>query len=80
MTGTKAGGRKAALTNLNRHGSDFYARIGSRGGKRGHDGGFATASQMPCDCWGSKKHKNKAGCAGAKGGAVSRRIGTPNKR
>lgn len=40
MSGTIEGGRKAAKTNLLKHGSDFYARIGSRGGKNGHTGGF----------------------------------------
>lgn len=40
MSGTKEGGRKAALTNLERHGKDFYANIGRQGGKNGHTGGF----------------------------------------
>lgn len=34
MTGTKAGGLKAAATNRERHGWDFFQRIG-RNGKRG---------------------------------------------
>ncbi len=33
MSGTKAGGRKAAETNRKRHGADFYARIGAVGGE-----------------------------------------------
>ena len=41
MAGTREGGLKAAATNKLRHGHDFYARIGRRGGKRGHTGGFA---------------------------------------
>jgi general stress protein YciG len=41
MAGTKAGGQKAALTNKNRHGKDFYAKIGAKGGKLGTTGGFA---------------------------------------
>lgn len=40
MSGTLEGGKKAAITNKLKHGSDFYARIGSRGGKKGHTGGF----------------------------------------
>ena len=32
MPGTKAGGAKAAATNRERHGADFYRNIGSRGG------------------------------------------------
>lgn len=35
MAGNKAGGRKAALTNIQRHGADFYARIGAKGGRNG---------------------------------------------
>ncbi len=31
MAGTKAGGRKAAATNKERHGKDFYSKIGSAG-------------------------------------------------
>ena len=30
MTGTKAGGQKAAKTNKERHGEGFYARIGKK--------------------------------------------------
>lgn len=32
MSGTLEGGKKAAITNLAKHGKDFYARIGSKGG------------------------------------------------
>lgn len=40
MSGTKAGGLKAAYTNRLVHGLDFYARIGAKGGRNGHTGGF----------------------------------------
>lgn len=40
MSGTKAGGLKAKKTNLERQGADWYSRIGSKGGKNGHTGGF----------------------------------------
>lgn len=33
MAGTKAGGQKAAATNLERHGKDFYREIGAKGGR-----------------------------------------------
>ena len=34
MAGTKAGGRKAAATNMAKYGRSFYRRIGSKGGQR----------------------------------------------
>ena len=46
MPGTVAGGRKAATTNKTRHGKDFYARIGAKGGKLGHTGGFAANREL----------------------------------
>ena len=54
------GSKKAALTNKERHGKDFYARIGSKGGKMGHTGGFYANREL-------------ARKAGAKGGRISRR-------
>ncbi|MDB5184120.1 MAG: hypothetical protein JWO07_801 [Candidatus Saccharibacteria bacterium] len=60
MAGTKAGGMKAAQTNKTKHGSDFYAKIGAKGGKLGHTGGFAANPEL-------------ARIAGRKGGLISRR-------
>lgn len=60
MAGTKKGGEKAAATNKAKYGSDFYAKIGSKGGKLGHTGGFAANPEL-------------ARIAGAKGGRISRR-------
>lgn len=60
MAGTKAGGQKAALRNRQKHGADFYARIGAKGGKNGRTGGFAANPEL-------------ARVAGAKGGRISRR-------
>jgi general stress protein YciG len=60
MAGTKAGGKAAAATNKAKHGSDFYARIGRKGGQNGHTGGFAANREL-------------ARKAGAKGGRISRR-------
>lgn len=60
MAGTKAGGKKAALTNKERRGQDYYSKIGSKGGKNGHTGGF----------FGNKELASKAG---AKGGSISKR-------
>lgn len=60
MAGTKEGGRKASMTNKLKHGDDFYVRIGRKGGKNGHTGGFASNHEL-------------ARIAGAKGGRLSRR-------
>ena len=60
MAGTKEGGRKASITNKLKHGEDFYQRIGRKGGRNGHTGGFASNREL-------------ARIAGAKGGRLSRR-------
>lgn len=60
MAGTKEGGRKASITNKLKHGEDFYQRIGRKGGRNGHTGGFASNPEL-------------ARIAGAKGGRLSRR-------
>lgn len=60
MAGTKAGGRKAAATNKDKYGTDFYAKIGRKGGQNGHTGGFAANREL-------------ARIAGAKGGRLSKR-------
>lgn len=59
MSGTKAGGQKAYLKNVAKD-PNFYAKIGAKGGKNGHTGGFAANPQL-------------ARLAGAKGGRISRR-------
>ena len=65
MSGTLYGGKKAALTNKLRHGSDFYKLIGSKGGRNGHTGGFAANPEL-------------AKIAGHKGGSRSSRAGVKN--
>ena len=60
MSGTKAGGIKAAQTNRTKYGREFYSRIGQKGGKLGHTGGFAANPTL-------------AKLAGAKGGRLSKR-------
>ena len=71
MAGTSAGGKKAAKTNKAKHGADFYARIGSKGGKLGHTGGFHKDDRT----WWQKvlKHPSRAQRAGKIGGTVSKR-------
>ena len=63
MAGTKTGGQTAAATNKKKYGSDFYARIGAAGGKKGHSGGFAAG----------KEGRDRARKFGAIGGRLSRR-------
>lgn len=46
MAGTKEGGRKASITNKKKHGDNFYAEIGRKGGKNGHTGGFASNPEL----------------------------------
>ena len=60
MSGTKAGGQKAAATNKAKYGKEFYADIGRKGGRNGHTGGFAANPEL-------------AKIAGAKGGKKSKR-------
>lgn len=64
MTGTKIGGLKAKIKNLEKD-PDFYKRIGSKGGRNGkgpgYKGGFAGNPAL-------------ARVAGAKGGRKSRRV------
>ena len=65
MSGTKEGGQKTRETNLRKHGSDFYVRIGAKGGRNGHTGGFAANREL-------------AAIAGRKGGLISSRKGVKN--
>lgn len=60
MAGTVAGGKRAAATNKQRYGMNFYRGIGQLGGKLSRGGGFA-------------KNHDLAREAGAKGGKASRR-------
>lgn len=60
MSGTRAGGLKAAKTNKKRHGKNFYANIGRKGGQNGNTGGFASNPSL-------------AKIAGAKGGHIGSR-------
>lgn len=66
MSGTKAGGKRAAKTNKERHGEDFFKKIGAKGGRNGkgpdYKGGFAANPELARE-------------AGRKGGKKSRRTG-----
>ena len=67
MAGTATGAQKAVETNKKKYGDDFYARIGQKGGRNGHLGGFAANPEL-------------AKIAGAKGGKISRRSKKPLSR
>lgn len=69
MAGTLEGGRKAAKTNKLKHGKDFYSKIGRKGGKNGHNGGFAAETVGKDGLTGPERAK----LAGHKGGTISRR-------
>lgn len=60
MAGTIQGGKKAAKTNVELYGKDFYKKIGAIGGRNGHTGGFAANPELARE-------------AGRKGGRISRR-------
>jgi hypothetical protein len=60
MAGTKIGGAKTAITNKEKYGPDYHARIGAAGGKKGTTGGFFANREL-------------ARIAGKKGGRISRR-------
>lgn len=60
MSGTLAGGAKAAATNKKKYGNDFYKRIGRMGGSAQVPKGFAL-------------NRERAVSAGRKGGTISKR-------
>ena len=63
MAGTPKGGRIAANKNKQKHGADFYARIGRMGGQASRTGGFAAGEEG----------RKRASIYGAIGGSISRR-------
>ncbi len=60
MAGTQKGGTKAASTNKQRYGVNFYETIGRMGGRKSRGGGFAHNPEL-------------ARIAGQRGGKASRR-------
>lgn len=60
MAGTREGGLKAAKTNKERYGDDYYTIRGRNGGLKSRGGGFAANPEL-------------ARIAGAKGGRNSKR-------
>ena len=70
MSGTVSGGKKAAQSNMKKHGKDFYKRIGQKGGKNSKRGGFASEKIGKDGLTGAERAK----LAGAKGGRISKRV------
>lgn len=64
MSGTKAGGRKAARRNKENFGEDYYRIIGAQGGEQGTTGGFAS-SKIGAD---GLTGRQRAKIVGVKGG------------
>lgn len=62
MSGNREGGKKAAIVNKERHGADYYKRIGALGGSKSHPETrpFAKSPEL-------------ASRAGKKGGQLSKR-------
>lgn len=69
MAGTISGGKKAAQSNIERQGKDYYSKIGRIGGKLSTTGGFASQKVGKDGLTGSERAK----LVGAKGGRRSKR-------
>jgi len=68
---------KVFKTMVKKHGSEeaaraWYRELGAKGGRNGHTGGFYTREE--CNCSTFRFTHTKPMCAGAKGGAISRRV------
>lgn len=70
MPGTRIGGLKAANTLKKKYGSDWYSKLGIKGGSNGHTGGFTAVDDNGVH--------TLAITAGRKGGLASRRTGIKN--
>ncbi|HEY8999403.1 MAG TPA: hypothetical protein VIM53_03715 [Candidatus Saccharimonadales bacterium] len=69
MAGNPEGGKLAAKKNKEKHGADFYARIGAMGGRKGRTGGFASKIVDENGLTGQERARK----FGAMGGRISRR-------
>lgn len=67
MAGNAEGGKKAAETNKERNGEDFYRRIGKLGGQAGNTGGFASLTVGKDGLTGPERAK----IVGSKGGKIA---------
>ena len=68
---TREGAAKAAQTNKEKYGDNFYSEIGRSGGLKSRGGGFAKKTQ--CDCTVIYEPHFRAQCRGVLGGRKSRK-------
>jgi hypothetical protein len=68
MSGVREGGLKAAKTNKEKYGEDFYKNIGRMGGQKSKGGGFASNDIGEDGLTGLERAK----VAGSKGGSRPR--------
>lgn len=77
MAGTRSGGQAAAATNKAKYGEDFYAMIGSKGGRRTYESGKLALVSFANDdrtlLQKLRRAPKRAVVAGRKGGKTSRR-------
>lgn len=78
MSGTRAGGLKAAQKNLARN-PNHYKEIGKKGGQNGHTGGFAANPQLAkvAGAKGGKSHRGRGPAKRDAQGRALRKDGTP---
>lgn len=76
MAQTPEGVKKATKTLTDKYGDDYFARIGSMGGKNGHTGGFGYDGRTPIEKLLKRPKKGVllARVAGARGGKISKRL------
>ena len=67
MAGTKAGGRKAAATNMAKYGRNFYRRIGSKGGAKRTYWWFCIESRVSQNSWRQRRQHLTAWARSAQG-------------
>ena len=70
MGGTQQGGQQAARVNRERHGEDYYTKIGKLGGSKSRTGGFASLKVGKDGLTGPERART----VGIKGGSISRRM------
>lgn len=69
MSGTAEGGRRAAARTKELYGDDHHSRVGSIGGKKSSNGGFASQKVGKDGLTGIQRAK----LLGSKGGGISKR-------